>query len=62
MGPAGVELADAAKEAFVNGIHAASLASVIALGVLGMILAIVMRTPHGVEQSVDAALPAAQDS
>ncbi|SKZ76806.1 Uncharacterised protein [Mycobacteroides abscessus subsp. abscessus] len=62
MGPAGAELATAAKQAFVDGIHAASLASVIALGVLGVILAVVMRTPRVVEQSVDPELPAAQDS
>ena len=43
MGSAGNELADAAKSAFVDGIHAASLASVIMLSILAVVLSIVMR-------------------
>lgn len=46
MGATGAPLADAAKSAFVDGIHAASLASVIALTVLSVVLAVVMRTPR----------------
>ncbi|MFT4042555.1 MAG: MFS transporter [Gordonia sp. (in: high G+C Gram-positive bacteria)] len=44
MGPAGHDLADAAKTAFVDGIHAASTATVIALSVLSVVLSVVMRT------------------
>ena len=44
MGTGGTELADAARVAFVDGMHAASLASVIALGVLAVVLTVVMRT------------------
>ena len=59
MGSSGGALADAAKEAFVSGIHAASLAAVIALGVLGVILAVVMRTPRSVGQPEQDASPSA---
>ena len=44
MGAAGNGLADAARAAYVDGLHAASLASVIALVVLAVVLAVVMRT------------------
>ncbi|GAC67125.1 MFS transporter [Gordonia soli] len=43
MGPAGDQLADAARQGFVDGMQAASLAVVIALAVLGVVLAVVMR-------------------
>ncbi|MBD0863236.1 MFS transporter [Gordonia sp. zg691] len=43
MGAAGEGLATAAKQAFVDGMHAASLVSGIALVVLGVVLLIVMR-------------------
>ncbi|MEY1677566.1 MFS transporter [Gordonia terrae] len=43
MGPAGEGLATAAKQSFVDGMHAASLASGLALLVLGTILLVVMR-------------------
>lgn len=47
MGPDGSALADAARSAFVDGVHVASLASVIALVILAAVLAVVMRTPAG---------------
>ncbi|GAA1482517.1 MFS transporter [Gordonia sinesedis] len=49
MGTAGSDLADAARLAFVDGLHAASLASVIGLSVLAVVLTVVMRrrVPHG---------------
>ncbi|MGV9670392.1 MULTISPECIES: MFS transporter [unclassified Gordonia (in: high G+C Gram-positive bacteria)] len=45
LGPDGTALADAARSAFVDGIHAASLAAVITLSVLAVVLAVVLRTP-----------------
>ncbi|MET9203170.1 MFS transporter, partial [Gordonia sp. NPDC003585] len=46
MGDGGTALADAARQAYVDGMHAASLAAVIALTVLGVVLTFVMRTPR----------------
>ncbi|NDZ92659.1 MFS transporter [Streptomyces sp. SID6673] len=43
MGDGGTGLADAARNAYVDGMHAASLASVIALGALAVVLTVVMR-------------------
>lgn len=43
MGDGGTELASTAKAAFVDGIHMASLASVVLLTILAVVLAIVMR-------------------
>lgn len=43
MGSVGNTLADAARQAFVDGLHAASLASVLGLGALAVVLAVVMR-------------------
>jgi MFS transporter, DHA2 family, multidrug resistance protein len=43
MGSGGDELANAARVAFVDGMHAASLAAVIALGILAVVLTFVMR-------------------
>ncbi|MGC4933506.1 MFS transporter [Gordonia sp. DT30] len=45
MGPDGTALADSARAAFVHGVHAASLAAVIALTVLAVVLTVVLRTP-----------------
>ncbi|OPX13117.1 MFS transporter [Gordonia sp. i37] len=45
MGADGTALADAARAAFVDGVHAASLAAVITLTVLAVVLAVVMRNP-----------------
>ncbi|MFW0786528.1 MFS transporter [Gordonia sp. CPCC 206044] len=44
MGDDGTALASAARAAYVDGMHAASLASVILLGVLAVVLTLVMRT------------------
>ena len=43
MGDGGTALADAARQAYVDGMHAASLAAVIALTILGVVLMIVLR-------------------
>ncbi|MEE4024502.1 MFS transporter [Gordonia sp. PKS22-38] len=43
MGESGTELAGAARSAFVDGVHAASLASAIALTVLAIVLTVVLR-------------------
>lgn len=43
MGDDGTGLADAARGAFVDGMHAASVANVVLLGALAVVLAVVMR-------------------
>ncbi|WLP92596.1 MFS transporter [Gordonia sp. NB41Y] len=54
MGPDGVALADAARAAYVDGLHAAMALAVIALGVLSVVVAVVMRErPAVVEQVVE---------
>lgn len=50
MGSAGDGLAQAARDAYVSGLHAASLASVIALSVLAVVLIVVMRKPPNLGQ------------
>lgn len=43
MGPDGAALADAARSAFVDGMHAASIVNVVLLSALAVVLAVVMR-------------------
>lgn len=53
MGSDGTALADAARQSFVDGMHAASLAAMIMLSVLAVVLAFVMRGRSSAAEQVE---------